>query len=78
MAVTHVVQKGYGYWDVTQYPYGGCFRRATAPFAVTMVGPGGKYPKRESVVVCPGDGGERRLVVTNDALVAVVPGLGDR
>lgn len=25
---THEIKPGYGYWDATQFPVGGCFRRA--------------------------------------------------
>jgi hypothetical protein len=38
---------GWGYWDTTNYPYGGCFRRATEDTVVTVLGPGGKFPTRE-------------------------------
>ena len=32
------LKKGYGYWDVTQYPYGGCFRRAAQDTPVQLTG----------------------------------------
>jgi len=38
------LKAGYGYWDVTVYPYGGCFKRAAADTQVTVIDePGGKY-----------------------------------
>jgi len=32
-----ILKAGYGYWDVTSFPYGGCFRRAAqnTPVEVT-------------------------------------------
>lgn len=71
LSTTHVLKEGAGYWDVTCYPYGGCFHRATSAFGVTIEGPGGKYPKRESIVTCPGDRGMRRLVVQNENLLPI-------
>lgn len=34
--------EGWGYWDVTNYPYGGCFRRAAEDTPVTVIE---KHPK---------------------------------
>lgn len=31
------IKQGCGYWDVTVYPMGGCFRRAQAPVELTEV-----------------------------------------
>lgn len=42
-----VLLSGWGYWDTTNYPYGGCFRRAGEDTPVTVLGPGGKFPTRE-------------------------------
>jgi hypothetical protein len=39
--------QGWGYWDTTNYPYGGCFRRVEADTPVTVLGPGGKRPAQE-------------------------------
>jgi hypothetical protein len=39
--------QGWGYWDTTHYPYGGCFRRAEADTTVTVGKPAGKFPARE-------------------------------
>ena len=60
---------GYGFWDVTSFPYGGSFHREREDRIVEVV-PGGavKYPMRESRVMFP-DG--RQAVVGNDALVPV-------
>ena len=42
------IKKGYGYWETTHYPYGGCFRRATTDLKIVEVyGPAGKIPLRE-------------------------------
>jgi len=38
MQATHVIKQGYGYWDITNYPIGGCFRRATSDFEVSRTG----------------------------------------
>jgi hypothetical protein len=49
---------GWGYWDVTGYPYGGNFKRLEADTEVCVLGPAGKYPTRESKVIFPnGDKG---------------------
>jgi hypothetical protein len=37
MQATHVIKQGYGYWDITNYPIGGCFRRATTDLEVALV-----------------------------------------
>jgi hypothetical protein len=37
-----ILKIGWGYWDVTRYPYGGCFRRATTNEVVTLIGAGNK------------------------------------
>lgn len=64
---TVVVKQGQGYWDCTDYPYGGCFKRASSAFGVTVVGPGGKYPQREYVVNAAG----RKLVVDGNGLASI-------
>lgn len=33
-----VLKAGYGYWDVTYYPYGGCFARSKFPLVVELTG----------------------------------------
>ena len=30
-----IILKGYGYWDVTKFPYGGCFKRTVEDTEVT-------------------------------------------
>lgn len=42
-----IAQKGYGYYETTIYPYGGDFKRFTEDTVVEIIGPAGKYPKRE-------------------------------
>ena len=39
MSTTHTLKKGWGYWDVTHYPFGGCFRRAMADTPCEVTGP---------------------------------------
>jgi hypothetical protein len=43
------IKQGYGYWDVTKYPYGGDFRRATEDRPIKEV-LGGEIGSRESRV----------------------------
>lgn len=31
-----IIKSGYGYWDTTAYPTGGCFRRAVGPIYVVV------------------------------------------
>jgi len=33
---TVTLKKGYGYWETTYYPYGGCFRRAAEDMEVEL------------------------------------------
>ena len=35
-----ILASGWGYWDITNYPYKGCFRRASNDVLVTVIGPG--------------------------------------
>jgi len=35
--VRATIKQGCGYWDVTVYPMGGCFRRAQAPIELAEV-----------------------------------------
>ena len=37
---THEIKAGYGYWDATQYPVGGCFRRAEKTAGLPVVAQG--------------------------------------
>lgn len=57
-----VVRQGWGYWDVTSYPYGGCFKRASSAFIVTVTGPG-QHPNEVSATVAG-----RKLVISTEAL----------
>lgn len=58
-----ILAKGWGYWDVTHYPYGGCFRRAVEDTPVLIIGPGMKADDSE---VCFPDG--RKGYVRKQAL----------
>jgi hypothetical protein len=40
-----MLQKGWGYWDITNYPYGGNFHRLTSNTEVESLG---KYPGTKS------------------------------
>ena len=47
--MSKVLKSGWGYWDVSFYPYGGCFRRATADIPLTeVIEPVGKQEVRVS------------------------------
>ena len=41
--------KGWGYWDTTDYPYGGCFRRTTKDTPVIVLDKPG--PKRHELFI---------------------------
>lgn len=47
---TATLKAGWGYWDTTYYPYGGCFRRASEDTQVVVIEKAGKYPERERKV----------------------------
>jgi hypothetical protein len=71
MGETHVLQKGWGYWDTTVYPYGGDFHRASSAFGVKLL-PDRQAPHPdEAVVTCPGEKGLRTLVTKRGALVSI-------
>ncbi len=58
--------KGQGYWDVTHYPYGGCFRRATGEERVQVIKDGPvQLPTREVRILFP-DG--RQAVIDKSAV----------
>lgn len=57
--------KGWGYWDVTQYPYGGCFRRPNEDTPVTIIEGQGKYADEKRVRFADG----REGIVKSGALV---------
>ena len=44
---THYVKKGHGYWDISQFPIGGAFRRATEDLPYTPEGTCYQDPKRK-------------------------------
>ena len=41
---------GWGYWDITKYPYGGAFRRSKVDQECDIIGPAGRFPNREREV----------------------------
>lgn len=46
-----ILKKGFGYWDITRYPYGGDFRRAVENTPVEIIpGKVGRYPARETEI----------------------------
>jgi len=36
--MTAILKSGWGYYDVTDYPFGGCFRRASQDTCVEVIG----------------------------------------
>lgn len=48
---------GYGYWDVTDYGYGGCFRRAANDFEVELTN---EHIKSDLKFYFTGPKGEKR------------------
>jgi hypothetical protein len=51
------LKKGCGYWDVTKYPHGGCFRRAAEDMRGRVVsGPANLYGAGMEYSVTWGDG----------------------
>lgn len=61
------IGKGWGFWDVTHYPYGGNFDRAQDNLAIVEnLGPAGRYPKLESKVRLADN---RLAVVKNEAII---------
>ena len=71
METKRTIKAGWGYWDVTSYPYGGDFHRTSEDTEVIVLGPGGKYPEMESKVRFANG---RLGVVTNAAFASSVKG----
>jgi len=44
--IVGIIKKGYGYWDTTHYPYGGCFHRAKEDTSIQVGKPSGKFPSQ--------------------------------
>lgn len=65
---THVLGAGCGYYDVTSYPYGGCFRRANEDTPVTLVPGRGQYGDEVRVVFAD----KRAGIVRSAALRQIV------
>lgn len=64
--VLYKLEKGHGYWDVTHYPYGGCFRRATGCEVVQVIKDGPvQWANREVRILFP-DG--RQAVIEKRAV----------
>ena len=64
MGETHVLKEGWGYWDVSKYPYGGDFRRGSAAVGI-RVAEDEHAPAGEVVAYMAG----RRIVVKREALI---------
>ena len=66
------IEKGAGYMDITNYPYGGCFRRAKEPIPIKLMGVYSHHndgsPKEQ--IVLTGDG--RKIVVRNQYIELIV------
>lgn len=67
------VPAGQGYWDVTHYPYGGCFRRAMCEWTGVVVEVSVGRHGRETKVLSTGAGHlpGGYCVVQTDALTVV-------
>lgn len=59
------LKKGIGYWDVTQYPYGGDFQRLSKETIATVVDGMVKYPNREVRATITVNGKTRTIVVSS-------------
>ena len=57
------LKKGFGYWDVTQYPYGGDFGRLKKDTTATVVDGMVKYPNREVRATINKNGKKRTIVI---------------
>ena len=55
-ATRALLRAGCGYWDITDYPEGGCFRRATADLSCTLIG---QHPAKKGAMIARLDTGER-------------------
>jgi hypothetical protein len=72
----HILKKGFGYWDVTKYPVGGCFKRAIEDMPLEQVGVPNTYNngmpreysgtyKNNQRIVCKAEATEVLTVNTN-------------
>jgi hypothetical protein len=69
--ISHILQEGHGYWEITRHPYGGEFHRASCAFGVTLL-PGRKGQQADEVIVqALGESGLRTLVVKQSDLIPV-------
>jgi hypothetical protein len=50
MSERAVLEAGWGYWDITKYPYGGAFRRSKVDLECEIIRPAGRFPAREREV----------------------------
>lgn len=67
--MAQVLLKGYGYYDITAYPYGGCFRRVAEDTPVEIIeGKRGQHP--DEVQARMGD----RTIVVRRAYIRDVEG----
>ena len=64
-----ILQRGWGYYDVTSLPYGGSFHRASEPITIEVIdGSKGQRADEVQAKLKAADGSERRIVVTVAAL----------
>lgn len=55
MSEQRIIPAGWGYWDITYYPYGGCFRRASKQLHVVVTERGiGKHKDESRVIFTDG------------------------
>ena len=66
---TVTIRSGYGYWDLTYYPWGGSFKRADGDTTATVLEVLDRYtngkPRR---LVLQTETGKRKVGVSTDAL----------
>lgn len=70
--MTLAIEPGYGYWDTTHYPYGGCFKRASenTPL-ISEITETFTYKGRQESRVTLADGS--KAVVRTAAIITVAP-----
>lgn len=69
-----ILQSGWGYYDVTTFPYGGSFHRASEDITIEVIdGSKGQHADEVQATLKTPDGSERRIVVRVAALRDTIP-----
>ena len=69
-----ILQRGWGYYDVTSLPYGGSFHRASEDVTIEVIdGSKGQQADEVQAKLKTPDGSERRIVVRIAALSDTIP-----